>query len=88
MLASQWLAAGAGFAFHYFNAKLSEERKARIERVNGQVWGRRPRPAAACSGGAAAGGGGTRTRVVSGCETRSRACLGAPPRAPLTRTRS
>ncbi|KAI8466963.1 MAG: hypothetical protein J3K34DRAFT_432029 [Monoraphidium minutum] len=33
----QWLAAGAGFAFHFLNSKWQEERKARIERVNAQL---------------------------------------------------
>ncbi|KIZ02239.1 hypothetical protein MNEG_5721 [Monoraphidium neglectum] len=32
-----WLAAGAGFAFHFLNSKWQEERKARIERVNAQL---------------------------------------------------
>jgi hypothetical protein len=32
-----WLAAASGFAASYFNSKLIEERKARIERVNDQL---------------------------------------------------
>lgn len=37
MAARSWLVAAAGFGFHFLNAKLSEERKARIDRVNGQL---------------------------------------------------
>lgn len=37
MLRSQWLAVGAAGLVHWWNNKQSEERKARIERVNGQV---------------------------------------------------
>ncbi|GBF90551.1 hypothetical protein Rsub_03122 [Raphidocelis subcapitata] len=37
MMSGQWLTVGAGFAFAFLNAKVQEQRKARIERVNSQL---------------------------------------------------
>eukprot|EP00877_Chromochloris_zofingiensis_P001300 jgi/Chrzof1/11170/Cz05g26150.t1 len=37
MAPTGWLAAGAGFLFSYYNSKVQEERKARIERVCTQL---------------------------------------------------